>query len=310
MSKYYIHSDLSFKQIKLSFKQKLIRVFLFFLITISSSTVYISLYNHIIQKTKKQEILEERLEELKVNYMLLNRSLDDKMNMLKSLEQSDEVYRGIIEIEPCEYTPFVSNDLKSFEDYSYPDIIIFTYRKLDSIRYLTDKEEYAFYELEKETKNWISKLAHLPYITPVNTSIRRGEGIKFREVHPILGRPAWHHGQDFSAPMGTPVYATGAGKVIYVGVDRGLGNFIRIDHGYGYQTIYGHLSEFKVKYNQEVKRGDTIALSGSTGYSTGPHLHYEIHLYGRYQNPLNFFEDDLIEEEYLAMIITLNELFN
>jgi len=226
------------------------------------------------------------------------------------LQSSDESYRNILDLTYLDYNSYdrTDKDYEEFNDFAYPEIIIPMYKTYDTIMYLVEKLETSFYELNTETQNWIHRIDHLPYISPVNIAIRRGEGIKFREVHPILGYPTWHHGQDFSAPLGTPVHATGAGKIIYIGYDKGFGNFVKIDHGYGFQTIYGHLSKFNVKVGQDVKRGDIIAYSGNTGYSTGPHLHYEIHLYGRYQNPLHFFGDNLSEDEYIAMIDTLNQL--
>ncbi len=310
MPKYYLDSDLRYKRIRKTFKQKLIRIFLFLVVSIFVSIIYHTIYFH-YRGSAKEQILEKQLQEVKFNYTLLHREFDEKLSGVKRIESSDEIYRSILNLGKFNYTEYdiPIEEYESFNYFAYPEIIVPVYKKLDTLNYLISKEESSYYELEKETQLWLHKIEHLPYITPVNIVIERGDGIMLREKHPILGRPAWHHGQDFSTPMGTPVYATGAGKVIYVGVDKGLGNFVKIDHGYGYQTIYGHLSEFKVKRNQEVKRGDLIALSGNTGYSTGPHLHYEIHLYGKYQNPLHFFEDDMDEEEYIAMINTLNELF-
>jgi len=129
---------------------------------------------------------------------------------------------------------------------------------------------------------------YLPLICPVTVTVRRGDGLKFREVHPVLGTPQWHHGQDFSTPYGTEVYATGNGKVIRAGWNiGGHGNYVEIDHGYGYHSSYSHLSKIKVSTGMDVKRGDLIGLSGSSGVSSGPHLHYQIMLYGHYQNPLH-----------------------
>jgi len=111
---------------------------------------------------------------------------------------------------------------------------------------------------------------------------------------------------DFTAPTGTEIYATGDGKIVTVEWSRrGYGNQIIIDHGYGYRSAYGHLSNMKVTVGQNVKRGDLIGHTGSTGTSTGPHLHYQIDLYGQHKNPLNFFNDDLTEDEYFDMIQTL-----
>lgn len=310
MPKYYLDHDLKYKRIRLSFKQKLIRIFLFFVISLFVSVIYNVIYLH-YRDSAKEQFLKKQLVETKFQFNLLDKELQNKLYIIRKLETSDEIYRTILDLDNFSYSEFTTlpEDYEYFTHFNDSEMIISSYKKLDTLNYLTAKEEASFFELEKSIQMWLHKIDHLPYITPVNISIERGDGIMFREIHPVLGRPAWHHGQDFSAPMNTPIYATGAGKVIYVGVDKGLGKFIKIDHGYGYQTIYGHLNEFKVKRNQEVKRGDLIALSGNTGYTTGPHLHYEIHLYGKYQNPLHFFEDDMVEEEYIAMINTLNELF-
>jgi murein DD-endopeptidase MepM/ murein hydrolase activator NlpD len=154
---------------------------------------------------------------------------------------------------------------------------------------------------------WQREMEYLPMICPVDVAITRGDGLKFREVHPVLGTPQWHFGQDFNAPYGSEVYATGAGKVIFAGWSSdGFGNHVIIDHGYGYQTIYGHLSKINLPVGMNVKRGDLLGLSGNSGTSSGPHLHYQIMLNGNHQNPLYFFSDDLTPEEYREMILTLS----
>lgn len=309
MAKYFLDKDLQFKRIRLTISQKLIRVFLFLIISLALGIIYNFVYYKAFGSVKEKQ-LERKLEESKLNYILLENRFEYIRDELSDLQSSDESYRNILDLTYLDYNSYdrTDKDYEEFNDFAYPEIIIPMYKTYDTIMYLVEKMETSFYELNTETQNWIHRIDHLPYISPVNIAIRRGEGIKFREVHPILGYPTWHHGQDFSAPLGTPVHATGAGKIIYIGYDKGFGNFVKIDHGYGFQTIYGHLSKFNVKVGQDVKRGDIIAYSGNTGYSTGPHLHYEIHLYGRYQNPLHFFGDNLSEDEYIAMIDTLNQL--
>jgi murein DD-endopeptidase MepM/ murein hydrolase activator NlpD len=127
--------------------------------------------------------------------------------------------------------------------------------------------------------------------------------VRFREKHPVTGDSRMHWGQDFKAPEGTEVYATGAGTVIDAGWSRGgHGNRVIIDHGYGFQTVYGHLSGVKVSVGHKVKRFELIGLSGNTGISTGPHLHYEVILSGKYAIPSNYFSDDLSGDEYNEMI--------
>ena len=310
MPRYFLDTDLQFKRIRLTISQKLIRIFLFLIIWISLGALYNFAYYKAFGSVEEKQ-LEEKLEESKLKYVLLERKFEYAKQDLDRLQSSDESYRNILDLGYLDYDLYnrSDEDYQEFKNFAYPEIIIPAYKTFDTIEYLTEKLETSFYELNKETQSWLRRIEHLPYISPVNIAIRRGDGVKYREVHPILGSPAWHHGQDFSAPMGTPVHATGAGKIIYVGYDKGFGNFVKMDHGYGFQTIYGHLSKFNVKTGQNVKRGDVIAYSGSTGYSTGPHLHYEIHLYGKYQNPLYFFGDDLSEDEYIDMIDTLNQLF-
>ena len=144
---------------------------------------------------------------------------------------------------------------------------------------------------------------HFPGISPVSVKFRLGDGYKFRAIHPVTGTPRMHYGQDFEVPYGTEVYATGDGSVIESGYNSGgFGNCIVIDHGYGFQTVYGHLSNIRVPKGMNVKRGDLIGISGSTGQSTGPHLHYQVEKLGQHMNPVNFFNNDMNFEEYSEMI--------
>ena len=134
---------------------------------------------------------------------------------------------------------------------------------------------------------------------------RLGDGLRFRDVHPVLGIGKMHYGQDFYVPYGTKIYATGDGKVIQSGWNSGgFGNVVIIDHSNGLQSIYGHLSAMSVSVGTNVKRGDNIALSGSTGISSGPHLHYQINKYGQPINAIYSFNNDMSQEEYNEMIET------
>lgn len=119
---------------------------------------------------------------------------------------------------------------------------------------------------------------------------------------PVYGTTKFHSGLDFAAVTGTPVYATGDGVVEYAERRSGYGNCIDISHGYNYTTRYAHLSEILVSSGQEVKRGDLIGKVGSTGKSTGPHLHYEVRFKDEPQNPVNYYFMDLTPEQYAEMI--------
>ncbi len=150
-------------------------------------------------------------------------------------------------------------------------------------------------------------LASIPAIQPItNKDLKRtASGWGYR-IHPIYKVRKMHWGMDFTAPVGTPVYATGNGKVVEIaGSVSGFtefGKYVKIDHGYGYETVYGHLSKYNIKPGQEVKRGDIIGFVGNTGASTAPHLHYEVHKDGQRVNPALFYFKDLTAEEYDKMI--------
>lgn len=146
-------------------------------------------------------------------------------------------------------------------------------------------------------------LANLPAIQPVlNKNLTRmASGYGWR-IDPIYHSRRFHAGMDFTAPIGTNIFATGNGVVASAGWKQGYGNCVQISHGYGYVTLYGHMSAIKVRAGQSVKRGDVIGLVGSTGKSTGPHLHYEVHYKGEIMNPQNYYFLDLSPADYDRMV--------
>jgi murein DD-endopeptidase MepM/ murein hydrolase activator NlpD len=196
---------------------------------------------------------------------------------------------------------------REFSGLANASMIISSLEKVSTLVNMTKVQEESFKEVEERKDQWIDEFEHIPWISPVDVTIPRGDGIKLREVHPVLGTTRWHFGQDFTCPYGTRVYATGNGKVISAGWSPdGFGNNVIIDHGYGFRSIYGHLSKIEVPVGMNVKRGDLVGLSGSSGTSSGPHLHYQVDLFGNHQNPLHFFSDDLSQEDYLKMITVLS----
>ena len=131
------------------------------------------------------------------------------------------------------------------------------------------------------------RLQSIPSIRPVNGGyINSGFGYR---NDPFTSKPRFHYGQDITVSSGTNIYAPSDGVVKYAARQGGFGKVIKLDHGYGYRTIFAHLSKFYVKWGQKVKRGDLIGKSGNTGRSAGPHLHYEVHRNGVPQNPLDYF---------------------
>ena len=161
----------------------------------------------------------------------------------------------------------------------------------------------SFDEVVQFYKNHEDMLRHLPAIQPVsNKDLKRtASGYGYR-IHPIYQTRIFHDGMDFTCDIGTPVYATADGVVKNARWERGYGYIVTIDHGYGYETRYAHLKSFNVKRGQKVVRGETIALSGNSGRSTGPHVHYEVLQRGRPVNPANYYFMDLDADQYDEMI--------
>ena len=147
-------------------------------------------------------------------------------------------------------------------------------------------------------------LASIPAVQPIpNEDLTQTAGGFGMRIHPIHKIPKFHAGMDFTAKTGTPIYATGDGRVTFADyATNGYGTHVVVDHGFDYQTLYAHLSELKVRSGQKVKRGDVIGLVGTTGLSAGPHLHYEVHKNGEPVDPANYYFNDLTPEEYARML--------
>jgi murein DD-endopeptidase MepM/ murein hydrolase activator NlpD len=156
---------------------------------------------------------------------------------------------------------------------------------LATLRVVAAKQEQSFQDLTQGIEHRRAKWASTPSIWPVKGWVTSGFGPR---LSPFSGQPAMHRGVDISVPENTPVVAPANGVITLAGWDGGLGNAIKIDHGYGYQTVYGHLNKVLVRHGQRVKRGDLIGLVGSTGLSTGPHLHYQVSVNLAPTNPLRY----------------------
>lgn len=310
--RYYLDfNDLQYKQLKLPWKKKLSRVLLWFAGTVVITVIYSIAFNS-FYGSPKGKMLNQEISNLKFQYSLANKELDNTFRRIKSLKMSDEVrYRPVLELDsiPESFRNPGFGGVDRFRDlngYSNSDVMKSTRIRVEEMKNMVEVQDASFKAIVEKEAEWSRMYDYLPLISPVTVTIRRGDGLQFREVHPVLGTPQWHHGQDFNTPYGTEVYATGNGKVIESGWNSGgFGNYVRIDHGYGYQSTYGHLSSINITKGTDVKRGDRIGLTGSSGTSSGPHLHYQIDFYGRHQNPLHFFNDDLTEDEYFEMIMLL-----
>ena len=317
--KYFLDlNDLQYKQVRLPWKKKLLRLFLWLAGTVTVTMIYASIFGSIFG-SPKEKMLNQQVDNLKLQYTITGKQIDHNYKILESLKMSDEVrYRPILEMDSIPWSirnpGFGGVDrFREMNGYFNSGLMKSTRMRIEEMRNMITVQEESFKSIEEKEAEWERMLEYVPWICPVRVDIRKGDGLKFREIHPVLGTPQWHHGQDFTAPYGTDVYATGAGRVIEAGWNSGgYGNYVVIDHGYyGYQSLYAHLSSISVSKGLNVKRGDKIGLSGNTGTSSGPHLHYEINQYGQHKNPLAFFNDDLTVAEYFEMIqkLTSGSLF-
>lgn len=251
---------------------------------------------------KEKEITEAQ-------YKLLSKRLDDALLVLADIQQRDDyMYRAIFHADPVSSSIRNSGvgNVGRYEhlmNISSSDLIVQTSQKVDYLEKQLYVQSNSFDYLIKLSKTQKDRLKHIPSIQPVAEKnlkqVASGYGTR---IDPIYGTPRFHSGMDFTARVGTPVYATGQGTVIYSDWKQGYGKCIIIDHGYNFQTLYAHLNDYTVRKGQKVVRGDLIGKVGSTGKSTGPHLHYEVHYKGRPDNPAKYYFMDLTPEEYDEML--------
>jgi len=187
--------------------------------------------------------------------------------------------------------------------------------QIKNLRSRLTAQTASFHDIEAMVKNKEALLAATPAIQPVNNKDlnRLASGFGYR-IDPVYKTTKFHAGLDFAAPQGTPIYATADGTVKQAGnTGDGYGNHIIINHGFSYETLYGHMFRIKARVGQRVKRGEVIGWVGSTGKSTGPHLHYEVHKNGKPLDPIYFFYNDLSPEQFdrmLKMAATGNQSFD
>lgn len=273
----------------------------------ASITTFIA-YNYFDSPKEKQ--LKREILELKLQYELLNNRLGEVVEVLDDIQERDNnVYRTIFEAEPIPASirkaGFGGVDrYKALQNFNNSGLVIETSKRLDRISKQLYIQSKSFDEVVKLVKNKEKLLASIPAIQPIsNKDLRHQPGGFGWRTHPIYKTAEFHPGMDFAAPEGTEIRATGDGTIERAdNMAHGYGNHVVINHGYGYQTLYGHMTKFAVKVGQQVKRGQLIGYVGSTGLSTAPHVHYEVIKGGQKTNPINFYYNDLTPEQYQKLI--------
>lgn len=242
---------------------------------------------------------------IRTQYELLSKRLDEALGIMQDIQQRDDyMYRAVFHADPISLSIRNSGiGGKGRYDYlaaiSSPDLIIQTSKKVDLLSKQLYIQSNSFDEVINMAKNQKDRLQHIPSIQPISDkSLHRLASGYGTRIDPIYGTVRFHAGMDFASDIGTPVYVTGNGTITFADWRQGYGKCMIVDHGYGFETLYAHLNEFKARVGQKVVRGEKIAEVGNTGKSTGPHLHYEVHVKGQPDNPAKYYFMDLTPEEY------------
>ena len=297
--------SLTYEKVEVTFKQKLL-TFLSYLATGSVFAAITVTIAFTYLDSPKEKIQKREIENLRLQYELLNKRLEQASAVLKELQDRDDnVYRVVFEAEPIPNTVrkagFGGADrYKELMNYENSDIIVSTAQRLDRITKQLYIQSKSFDELMNMAKNKEKLLTCIPAIQPIaNKDLKHApSGFGWR-TDPIYKTSEFHPGIDFTANTGTAIYATGDGVVEEAdALMQGYGNHVVLNHGFGYETLYGHMSRIAVTHGQKVKRGELIGYVGSTGRSTGPHVHYEVIKNGQKVNPINYFFNDLSPAAY------------
>lgn len=310
--KYYYDPDtLSYRKIEPKKSKKYRNIFLF----LAGSALFgflalILLLNTNLLNTPKELSLQREVKNYELQFELLNKKMEQIEYVLGNMEDRDNnIYRIYFEANPIPEEQRRAgfggiNRYQSLEGFNNSEMIIATTKRLEIIQKQMVVQSKSLDEIAKLAAEKEKLLAAIPAIQPINNDdlTRMASGFGWRS-DPFTKARKMHWGMDFTAPKGIPIYATGDGVVKRADNSAsGYGKHIRIDHGYGYMTLYAHLSKYNVKRRQKVKRGDLIGFVGSTGRSEAPHLHYEVWKDGARINPINFYYGSLTPEEFENML--------
>ncbi|SHJ39558.1 M23 family metallopeptidase [Flavobacterium haoranii] len=313
---YYDSENLAYRKIETKRRKKFAYIMLFLL----SSALFgflclVALINTPYFETPKDKILTSELENMKINYQLLNKKVEVMDEALTAIEERDNnIYRIYFNTSPISDEERKSgfggiNRYKDLEGFNNSELVINTSKKVDRLMKELAIQSKSLNEIVELGKQKEKLLAAIPAIQPVkNEDLKRmASGYGYRS-DPFTKIRKFHYGMDFTAKTGTPVFASGDGVVLKADNSlSGYGNHIEINHGYGYVTLYAHLSKYNCRPGQRVKRGDIIGYVGSTGRSEAPHLHYEVIKNGEKVNPINFYYGSISAEEYIAISKLANQ---
>jgi len=317
---YYNTSTLRYEKLETPLRVKVLRIF-GFIAAAFVTAVIISFIAFRFIGSPNEKILRNQNERLRDHYGELNDQLKSMQQEMAELEKRDNtVYRAIFEANPIPDSARASAlekqlEITSIERMRDNELVNSIESSLKNLTSRMNMQKVSYTELDELLKNKEQLLAHTPAIQPVsNKDLNRvASGFGYR-VDPVYKTIKFHAGLDFAAPQGTPIYATADGTVTTAGnTGNGYGNHVVINHGYGYETLFGHMVRVKARPGQKIRRGEVIGWVGSTGKSTGPHCHYEVHKNSQKMDPVYFFYNDLSPEQYdrlLKLAQTANQSFD
>jgi murein DD-endopeptidase MepM/ murein hydrolase activator NlpD len=302
---YYNTNTLRYEKLETPLRVKLLRIF-GFIAAAFVTAVLISFVAFQFIGSPKEKILQQRNAVLHDRYDELQDSLETIQQQMQELEKRDnDVYRAIFEASPVPDSARAKQietqqEIAVVENMKDNQLLSSIMSSMNNLSSRIRAQHESYDEIDELVQNKEQLLAHTPAIQPVsNKDLNRvASGFGYR-IDPVYKTVKFHAGLDFSAPQGTPIYATADGSVAVAGNQgNGYGNHVIIKHGYGYETLYGHMVRVNVRPGAAVKRGQIIGWVGSTGKSTGPHCHYEVHKNGQKIDPIYFFYNDLSPEQF------------
>lgn len=278
--------------------------------SVSIAILSILLPIYLTRESARMEAVRKENVFLESEYRKLLRRTDEITEVMKDIADRDNnFYRILIQADPIPDSRRYAGlqrqlRLNSLDSVPYASLVSFVSANVDLLEGMLYTQSQSFDFIKGECARQKDRLDYIPAIMPLAEKNLRAVVSGFgTRSDPVYGISKPHEGMDFSAPDGTPVYATGKGTVVFAGWKNGYGNIIDIDHGYDYLTRFAHLSAMNVIEGQTVDRGHEIGAVGNTGKSTGPHLHYEVRYKDIPQNPVNYYFYDLTPEQYDEMIL-------
>ena len=302
---YYNTHTLRYEKLETPLRVRLLRVFGFIAASLVAAAILVAIAFQYIE-SPKEILLRQENDDLKENYEVLKDRTDQLQKQMLELENRDNnVYRAIFEATPIPDSARLkamekSKEVQLVQQMGETELVKSLAEQLNTLAMQVGYQQKSYDAIDGMIKNKEQLLAAIPAIQPVsNKDLRRiASGFGYR-VDPVYKITKFHAGLDFTATQGTPIYATADGVVKEATYDAGgYGNHVIINHGYGYETLYGHMVRIKARGGQKIKRGEVIGWVGSTGKSTGPHCHYEVHKGGQPVDPVYFFYNDLTPEQY------------